>query len=369
MEMHEQIQIFEITDEIGPEKIIHLYEPRTKMKAIVVVDNVAAGPAIGGVRMAPDVTLDEVRRLARAMTYKNVMAGLPHGGGKSGIIADPKTVNKEQVIRTFARCIKNVLEYIPGPDMGTDEASMAYVYDETSRAVGLPRELGGIPLDEIGATGYGVAECADVAKDYINLDLNGARVTIEGFGNVGKPAARFLAEKGAVLVGASDSKGTIYNSKGLNVEELIRIKGSTGSVINYKNAEVLKTTDLLLINTDILIPAARPDVINDANADVVDAKMIVEGANIPITESAEKLLHDRGILIVPDFVANAGGVITASVEYHGGTELIALDRTKSMVRKNTKELLDKVYSDKTYPRETAVGIAKQRVMRAMKYRK
>jgi glutamate dehydrogenase (NAD(P)+) len=367
MEMREQI--FEITDEIGPEKIIHLYEPRTKMKAIVVVDNVAAGPAIGGVRMAPDVTLDEVRRLARAMTYKNVMAGLPHGGGKSGIIADPKTVNKEQVIRTFARCIKNILEYIPGPDMGTDEASMAYVYDETSRAVGLPRELGGIPLDEIGATGYGVAECADVAKDYINLDLNGARVTIEGLGNVGKPAARFLAEKGAVLVGASDSKGTIYNSKGLNVEELIRIKESTGSVINYKDGEILKTTDLLLINTDILIPAARPDVINDANADVVDAKLIVEGANIPITESAEKLLHDRGILIIPDFVANAGGVITASVEYHGGTELIALDRTKSMIRKNTKELLDKVYSDKTYPRETAVGIAKQRVMRAMKYRK
>ncbi|MDL5503787.1 MAG: Glu/Leu/Phe/Val dehydrogenase dimerization domain-containing protein, partial [Candidatus Methanoperedens sp.] len=169
------------------------------------------------------------------MTYKNIMAGLPHGGGKSGIIADPKTVNKEQVIRTFARCIKNILEYIPGPDMGTDEASMAYVYDETSRAVGLPRELGGIPLDEIGATGYGVAECADVAKDYINLDLNGARVTIEGFGNVGKPAARFLAEKGAVLVGATDSKGTIYNSNGLNIEELIRIKESTGSVINYKD--------------------------------------------------------------------------------------------------------------------------------------
>ncbi|NJD53731.1 MAG: Glu/Leu/Phe/Val dehydrogenase [Candidatus Methanoperedens sp.] len=367
MEIHEQI--FEITDEIGPEKIVHLYEPRTKMKAIIVVDNTAAGPAIGGVRMAPDVTLNEVKRLARAMTYKNVMAGLPHGGGKSGIIADPKTVNKEQVIRTFARSIKNILEYIPGPDMGTDEASMAYVYDETSRVVGLPRELGGIPLDEIGATGYGVAECTDVAKDYINLDLNGARVTIEGLGNVGKPAARFLAKKGAVLVGASDSKGTIYNSNGLDVEELIRIKESTGSVINYKDGEVLKTTDLLLINTDILIPAARPDVISDANADVIDAKLIVEGANIPITESAEKLLHDRGILVVPDFVANAGGVITASVEYHGGTELIALDRTKSMIRKNTKELLDKVYSDKTYPRETAVGIAKQRVMRAMKYRK
>ena len=342
-------KIFEITDEIGPEKIIHLYEPRTKMKAIVVVDNVAAGPAIGGVRMAPDVTLDEVRRLARAMTYKNVMAGLPHGGGKSGIIADPKTVNKEQVIRTFARGIKNLLEYIPGPDMGTDEACMAYVYDETSRAVGLPRELGGIPLDEIGATGYGVAECADVAKDYINLDLNGARVTIEGFGNVGKPAARFLAEKGAVLVGASDSKGTIYNSKGLNIEELIRIKESTGSVINYKDGEVLKTTDLLMINTDIFIPAARPDVINDANSDVVDAKLIIEGANIPITESAEKLLHDRGILVVPDFVANAGGVITASVEYHGGTESSRLTGQKARSEGTQKKSLIKCIAIKHIP--------------------
>ncbi|MFZ2411763.1 MAG: Glu/Leu/Phe/Val dehydrogenase [Candidatus Methanoperedens sp.] len=361
-------KIFEFADEIGPEKIIHLYEPRTKMKAIVVVDNVAAGPAIGGVRMAPDVTTTEVRRLARAMTYKNIMAGLPHGGGKSGIIADPKTVNKEQVIRTFARGIKNLLEYIPGPDMGTDEASMAYVYDETARAVGLPRELGGIPLDEMGATGYGVAECTEVAKDYINLDLNGAWLTIEGFGNVGKPAARFLSEKGVILVAASDSKGTIYNPKGLNIEELIRIKESTGSVTDYKDGEVLKTTDLLMVSTDIFIPAARPDVINEANSDVLDAKLIIEGANIPITENAEKLLHDRGVLIVPDFVANAGGVITASVEYHGGTETVALDRIKSTISRNTKEILDKVYSEKKYPRDTALGIAKQRVMRAMKYR-
>ncbi|MDP2766851.1 MAG: Glu/Leu/Phe/Val dehydrogenase, partial [Candidatus Methanoperedens sp.] len=310
----------------------------------------------------------EVRRLARAMTYKIVMAGLPHGGGKSGIIADPKTVNKEQVIRTFARGIKNIQEYIPGPDMGTDVASMAYIYDETARAVGLPRELGGIPLDEIGATGYGVAVCADIAKDYINLDLNGARLTIEGFGNVGKPAARFLSEKGVILVAASDSKGTIYNPKGLNVEELIQIKEFTDSVINYKGGEVLKTTDLLMVSTDIFIPAARPDVINEANSDVLDAKLIIEGANIPVTENAEKMLHDRGVLIVPDFVANAGGVITASVEYHGGTETSAFERIKSTISRNTKEILDKVYSEKKYPRETAIAIAKQRVMRAMKYR-
>ena len=119
--------VFELVDEIGPEKIVFIYEPRSKMKAIVVIDNVAAGPAIGGVRMAPDVTMQEVFRLARARTYKNAIAGLPHGGGKSGIIADPKHVHKEQVIRIFAKGIKNLEEYIPGPDIGTDESDMAYI--------------------------------------------------------------------------------------------------------------------------------------------------------------------------------------------------------------------------------------------------
>ncbi|NJD75871.1 MAG: Glu/Leu/Phe/Val dehydrogenase [Candidatus Methanoperedens sp.] len=361
-------ELFKYTDEVGPEKIIHIYEPRTRMRAIVVIDNVAAGPAIGGVRMAPDVTTSEVFRLSRAMTYKNAMASLPHGGGKSGIIADPKTVNKEQVIRTFARGIKNLEEYIPGPDMGTDEASMAYIYDEIARSVGLPRELGGIPLDEVGATGYGLAECTAVANEYINLDLNGARLTIEGFGNVGKPAARLLAEKGVNLIAASDSKGTIYNQKGLDIEELIRIKEAAGSVINYKDGEVMKATDLLMISTDIFIPAARPDVITEANSDVLDAKLVIEGANIPISEAAEKMLHDRGILVIPDFVANAGGVITAAVEYHGGTEAAAFERIKSTIRRNTKQILDKVYSEKRYPRETAIDIAKQRVQKAMRYR-
>jgi len=360
--------IFESADEIGPEKIVFLYEPRTRMKAIVVVDNIAAGPSIGGVRMAIDVTADEVRRLARSMTYKNAMAGLPHGGGKSGIIADPKTANMEQILRTFAKGIKNLQEYIPGPDMGTDESSMAYIYDETSRAVGLPVELGGIPLDEIGATAFGLAVCADIAKDYVPFDLNGARLTIEGFGNVGKPAARFFDERGARFIATSDSKGTVYNPDGIDVKELIKVKETTGSVINYKDCEVLKTSDLLNISTDIFIPAARPDVISEANSDVLDAKLIIEGANIPITVEAEKSLHDRGILIIPDFVANAGGVITASVEYHGGTETQAFDRIKSTISRNTKEILDIVKRDNTYPRETAESIAKQRVLRAMKYR-
>src|SRR3989337_4531168 len=208
-----------------------------------------------------------------------------------------------------------------------------------------------------------------MAKDYIKLDLHGARLTIEGFGNVGKPAARFLVERGAILIAASDSKGTIYNPAGLNVEVLIRIKETTGSVINYKDGEVLKTTDLITISTDIFIPAARPDVITEANADVLDAKLVIEGANIPISENAEKMLHDRGILVIPDFVANAGGVITASVEYHGGTEATAFEKIKSTIPRNTKEILYKVYHEKMYPREAALAIAKRRVLHMMKYRK
>ncbi len=184
-------------DDLGPAKIVHLYDPSCDLRAIVVIDNVACGPSIGGVRMAIDVSTDEVFRLARAMTLKNASAGLAHGGGKAGILADPKTCDKQRLMRAFAKAIRDLSEYIPGPDMGTDETCMAWTHDEIQRAVGLPRVLGGIPLDEIGATGYGLAACAEVAAEFCELQLNGATVAIEGFGNVGRHAARFLAEKGA----------------------------------------------------------------------------------------------------------------------------------------------------------------------------
>jgi glutamate dehydrogenase/leucine dehydrogenase len=360
--------MFEFGDDFGPEKVLFIYEPKTKLKAIVVVDNIATGPTIGGTRMAIDVTVDEVRRLARAMTYKNAMAYLPHGGGKSGILADPRSGNKEHLLRTFAKAIQTLTEYVPGPDMGTDEACMAYIYDEIGRAVGLPRELGGIPLDEIGATAYGLVEAIEVAADFMEMDLNGARVAIQGFGNVGRPAARFLAERGCTLIAVSDSKGTIYNPKGLDVRELIQFKRERKSVIQYPDGEVLSPQDVISVPTDILVPAARPDTINEENVDKVDARLIAQGANIPITETAERRLHERGILSLPDFVVNAGGVITASVEYHGGTETQALDRVKNTLQRNTRELLKMVYDKNMPPREAALQIARNRVRRAMQYR-
>ena len=355
-------------NELGPEKIVHIYDPASGLRAMVVVDNVACGPAIGGVRMAPDVTVDEVFRLARAMTLKNAAAGLPHGGGKSGIVADPKVADKPRLLRVFARAIGELVDYIPGPDMGTDETCMAWIQDETGRSVGLPRVLGGIPLDEIGATGLGIAVCAEICAPRCGIDMRGAKVAVEGFGNVGQHAARFLEQRGAILVAASDSRGAIYNEQGIPVQQLIETKRSAGSVTQYDGGQVLPREELMTVACDILIPAARPDSIHAGNAPRIQARLIVEGANIPSTPEAETVLHERNVLVVPDFIANAGGVICASVEYHGGTEPAALQQIEEKVGRNTRELLERLDSSQRRPREEAMAMALERVQQAMALR-
>jgi len=366
--MQTQEGVFQFSDEIGPEKVLYVHDPKTKMKGILVVDNTARGPGIGGVRMTPDVSTEEVFRLARAMTFKSAAADIRHGGGKSGIIADPKSKNKDELVRAFARAIGPIAEYVPGPDMGTDECSMAIVYDEISRAVGLPRVLGGIPLDEIGSTGYGVVASTEIACEYVLLDLSKASVAVEGFGAVGKAAIRFLTEKGANVVAVSDSKGAIHEPKGLNYEKLLEAKQTTGSVKNYKGGKKIENEELFQLPVDILIPGARPDVISNKNARDIKAMLVVEAANIPATIEAERILHDRGILVVPDFIANAGGLITASVEYRGGTESEVFKIIEDKIVKNTKRVLDMAKDQKILPRAAAEKIAKERVLKAMEYR-
>lgn len=356
-------------DEYGPEKIVYIYEPRCGLKAIVVIDNISAGPAIGGIRMAPDVTTGEVFRLARAMTWKNALAGIPHGGGKSGILADPSTPNKETLIRQFARAIENMVGYIPGPDMGTDEVSMAWVRDEIGRSVGLSKVLGGIPLDQIGATGYGLAVCAEVSQRYAGIKLQGSRVVVQGFGNVGSHAARYLRDRGAILVGASDLDGTVYDPKGIDVEKLIAIKRETGRVTDYEGGEKLPIDAWINIPCEVVVPAARPDVINETNALRLQTKIVLQGANLPVTARAERILHDRGILSVPDFVANAGGVICASVEYKGGTQRSAFETIEEKISENTAAVLDLAKTHSQMPVEAALSLAKQRVAEAMAYRR
>jgi glutamate dehydrogenase (NAD(P)+) len=363
--------VFRFADELGPSRIVHIHRPAVGLKAVVAIDNTACGPAVGGVRMAPDVSTEEAFRLARAMTLKNAAAGLPHGGGKSVIYGDPKMPlgEKERFIRAFAAAIGDLTDYIPGPDMGTDELAMGWIKDETGRAVGLPREIGGIPLDEIGATGFGLVVAIDVASRHIGLDLKGARIAVQGFGSVGRHAARFLGEKGAILVAASDSQGTIVDADGLDIAALAALKAAGRPLKDHPHGHVLGLDAIIDTSCDIWIPAARPDVITAANVARLDARLVAEGANIPCTAEAEQALADRGILVLPDFIANAGGVICAAIEYQQGTQAQAFAAIDEKIGANMQALLDEVRRTNGLPRAAATALAVTRVRRAMRTRR
>ncbi|MBL6940583.1 MAG: Glu/Leu/Phe/Val dehydrogenase, partial [Rhodospirillales bacterium] len=299
-------EIFRFSDPYGPKMIVAVHDQKVGLKGVVVVDNVARGPAIGGTRMAPDVSVEECFRLARAMTFKNAAANLPHGGAKSVIVANPQMSmdEKERLFRAFARAIKDITDYIPGPDMGTNETCMAWIKDEIGRAVGLPEADDGIPLDEIGATGLGLVAAIDVAKNYCDLDLKGATVAIQGFGSVGFHTARFLKEKGAVLVGVCDLGGTVVDPDGLDLDRLLTLQADGKSVIEY-GGKVDNKDAIIDVPCDIWVPAARPDVITKDNVERLKTRLIPQGANIPMSIEIEKQLHDQGVLILPDFIANA----------------------------------------------------------------
>jgi glutamate dehydrogenase (NAD(P)+) len=246
---------------------------------------------------------------------------------------------------------------------------MAWVKDEIGRAVGLPREVGGIPLDEIGATGFGLAHVADVAAHHGGFEIRGARVAIQGFGAVGRHAARFLANQGALLVAASDTRGTVHDPGGLDLGALIPLKNAGRSVLDYPGGRKLGRDAVLDVECDIWIPAARPDVVREDNAHRLKTKLVIEGANIPCTAGAEKVLHERGVLVVPDFIANAGGVICAAMEYHGATQSAAFAAIEEKLRANTKRVLEEVRTRKCLPREAAMSLATGRVKKAMSYRR
>ena len=363
--------LFRFADEFGPAKIVHIHEPGAGLKAIVAIDNTACGPAMGGVRMAPDVSVEEAFRLARAMTMKNALAGIPYGGGKAVIFADPALPGneKERLMRSFAVAIRDIKEYIPGPDMGTNEQSMAWVHDEIGRAIGLPAAIGGIPLDEIGATGRGVAVAAEVASRYCQLDLSHARVVIQGFGAVGTHAARLLGEKGARIVGVADISGALHDDRGIDIASLIEHVRAGGVVKEFANGATMPRDAVIEIDSDIFIPAARPDVVTADNVDKLKTRLVVQGANIPVSDEAEAMLHRRGVLSVPDFVANAGGIICGAVEYQGGTQAEALQRIESSIRTNTEAVLERSSEAAITPRAAGLEIAEARVRAAMATRR
>ena len=365
------MDVFALADDLGPAKVIHVHEPGSGVKGILVVDNVAIGPSIGGLRMATDVSLGECARLARAMTFKNAAAGLPHGGGKSVLFGDPHgdPNAKQRAIRGFAHALRNEQDYIFGPDMGTDETCMAWVKDEIGRSVGLPREVGGLPLDELGATAWGLLHAIEVSAESIELQLDGARVAVQGYGAVGRHAARFLSDRGARIVAVSDSGGAILSQDGLDLTALSSAKDGGKSVTEAGCGQPVDGDALIDVECDIWIPAARPDVINEENADRLKARLVAPGANIACTMAAEASLNSRGVLCLPDFIVNAGGVICAAMEFAGATEKAAFDQIALKVAVNTKETLDRSATAEVLPRQAAIDMAAERVRTAMATRR
>jgi glutamate dehydrogenase/leucine dehydrogenase len=253
--------------------------------------------------------------------------------------------------------------------MGTSETSMAYVHDEIGRAVGLPAVLGGVPLDELGATGFGLAVCAEVLSEAKMLELDGARVVIQGFGAVGWHAGRLLAERGARIVAISDSQGATRNPGGLDVSALRAHKLSAGSVAGFPGGTPVPRDDIIGLDCELLIPAAQPDVVTTDNAGNISASVILEGANIPITGQAEAQLAERGVLCIPDVIANSGGVICAAAEYRGAGHAEAFAEIVEKVNDTTTELLDRIRHQTLTPRAAADQMARERLHRALALRR
>lgn len=372
------MEIQNFADEFGPEVVYEVYDHNTGMRGVVVVDNTALGPGKGGIRMTPTVDVLEVFRLARTMTWKNALAELPFGGAKAGIIADVKNISrdkKKEIIQAFARALKPICPgiYVAGPDVNTAEEEMKWFVEANGNhdsATGKPADFCsdgkcGIP-HELGSTGYGVSRATLIAIEHAGLDVKGASIAIEGFGNVGTFVAKHMEEAGAKIVAVSDSKGCIYNEKGMPANDLMDAKSKFGTVTKYSNGKVVPNSQLFELPVDVLVPAALPDVINSKNVDKVKAKIIVEGANIPMTVEIEKKLYEKGVLIIPDFLANAGGVISSYTEYVGRTHKEMFDMVKDKIERNTKMVLDKSEKEKVMPRDAALDIAKERVLQAMR---
>jgi glutamate dehydrogenase (NAD(P)+) len=328
---------FSNSDAYKPEKKIRLSDPETEQTwGYVVIDNTVRGPGLGGIRMAPDLTLLEVSRLARAMTLKNSAACLPLGGGKSGLAVDPVFFQahprlKRNLIDLFANSLFRIENYISAPDMGTNEKDVQQIYELFSEKLGTPvhmkggagrpPEKGGIPIDEWGLTAHGLFSAAETMQ---NLDrgfpIKNARVVIQGYGNVGSCIATKLHHAGAVIVGASDIHCALWNKTGLDIEELNRVRKNSFGLTEYSHPvdrrfEPDKLDWLLEAPCEILVPAARPDCINAKNADRIDCRMILQGANTPSNKMTEYYLQNRrNILSLSDFIVNVGGVIGCAVE-------------------------------------------------------
>lgn len=360
-------------DDFGPERIVEVYHPKLGMRGILVVDNTALGPGKGGIRFTPTVDRMEVFRLARTMTWKNAMAGLPFGGAKAGIIGDPKKLTqkqKDEWVAAFSKLLKGVVPdyYCAGPDISMaerDMATFAKANGSKKACTGKPKKMGGLP-HELGSTGFGVFHSALVALKHMKKDVRKVTFAVEGYGNVGEFVCKFMTQAGAKLVAVSDSRGTCYLPSGINNDVLYKTKKEKGTVTAYPNCKVFPSKDLIYQDVDVLFTAAIPDLVKMEDVQKIRAKLIVEGSNIPMKEDVEAELAKRGVLIVPDFVANAGGVISSYVEYIGGNEKTMFKLVEEKITKNTEQVLVKAQKENILPRDAALAIAKERVRKNCK---
>jgi glutamate dehydrogenase (NAD(P)+) len=294
-----------------------------------VQHNIARGPCKGGIRYAPDVTLDEVRALASWMTWKCAVVNIPFGGAKGGVICDPKSMSQGELERMTRRYTSEIIEFIgpekdvPAPDVNTNEQTMAWIMDTysmhmrqtvTSVVTGKPLNIGG-SRGRVEATGRGVLVVCGESLRYLNMPIDGCRVIIQGFGNVGSNAARLMMEQGYKIVGIAERDGGLYNAAGIDIHQLVEYRFRNGTTLGFRGAEDMPSDELILRECDILIPAATENVITSRNAAQIKARIVVEGANGPTTAVADEILAEKRIFIVPDILANAGGVTASYFEW------------------------------------------------------
>ncbi len=294
-----------------------------------VQHNIARGPAKGGIRYSPDVTLDEVRALASWMTWKCAVVNIPFGGAKGGVICDPKAMSQGELERMTRRYTSEISDFIgpekdvPAPDMNTNEQTMAWIMDTysmharrtvTSVVTGKPLNIGG-SRGRIEATGRGVMVACGESLRYHNMNVDGCRVIIQGFGNVGSNSARLLMENGYKIIGIAEKDGGLYNSNGIDIRQLIEYKYRNGMILGFRGADAIPSDELMVMDCEVLIPAATENVITSRNADKIKARIIVEGANGPTTAVADEILAEKRIFVVPDILANAGGVTASYFEW------------------------------------------------------
>ncbi|MFN8515847.1 MAG: Glu/Leu/Phe/Val dehydrogenase [Thermomicrobiales bacterium] len=325
-----------------------------------VQHNIGRGPAKGGIRYHPSVSLDEVKALAMWMTWKCAVVGIPFGGAKGGVTVEPKQLSLREVenlTRRFTSEISVLIgphKDIPAPDVNTNAQTMAWIMDTYSMHAGysIPGVVTGKPLNlggsegRVEATGRGVVYTAMAAAKRIGLDLNDARVVVQGFGNVGSIAAKLIVETaGATVVAVSDVTGGYYNPKGLDIPAMIRYNRSNGSLTGYPEAQPMTNAELLVLPCEVLIPAALESQLTEDNAPDIKARLIVEGANGPTTPEADRVLVDRGITLVPDILANAGGVTVSYFEWVQALQAFAW--TEQEVNSRLKYIMDRAFAATT----------------------